>query len=75
MWRGISRKKVKTETLRLAHPITAVDLRALLADMGRAASGLEPAFDKLAAQTTTAAAHHGAMPIGFDQVGSSTTTR
>jgi integrase len=39
-WRGISRKKARTETLRQAAPLTADDLRPMLADLGRAASRL-----------------------------------
>lgn len=39
-WRGISRKKAKTETLRQAQPLTPADLRAVLADLERGASEL-----------------------------------
>jgi integrase len=39
-WRGISRKKVRTETLRQAQPLTPSDLRHMLSDLGRAASKL-----------------------------------
>jgi integrase len=39
-WRGISRKKARTETLRQAQPLAPDDLRPMLADLGRAASKL-----------------------------------
>jgi integrase len=39
-WRGISRTKARTETVRQAQPITAVDLRSMPDDLGRGARRL-----------------------------------
>ena len=39
-WRGISRKKARTETLRQAQPITPADLRVMLDDLGAGAGRL-----------------------------------
>ena len=39
-WRGISRSKARTETLRQARPIAAEDLRAMLDDLARGAKRL-----------------------------------
>jgi integrase len=39
-WRGISRKKARTETVRQAQPITSDDLRAILTDLGAHAERL-----------------------------------
>jgi integrase len=40
MWRGISRTKARTETIRQAQPITAGELRTMITDIGTAANRL-----------------------------------
>jgi len=74
-WRGISRTKARTETLRQAQPISAAELRSMLDDLGRAASRL-PADARDAALLALgwAAALRRSELVGLDweKVGSGT---
>ena len=65
-WRGISRKKAQTETIRQAQPITSDDLRAILTDLGACAA--RPSAGRCAGRGAACAGLvGGTAPLGADR--------